>query len=45
MARAMADAALVVVKATEAKDPQAVLAAGEPLNESCDACHAQYQRE
>jgi hypothetical protein len=45
MARAMADAAMVVVKATEAKDPQAVLAAGEPLNESCDACHAQYQRE
>jgi hypothetical protein len=45
MTRAMADAAMVVVKATEAKDPQAVLAAGEPLNASCDACHAQYQRE
>jgi len=45
MTRAMADAAMVVVKAVEAKDPQAVLAAGEPLNASCDACHAQYQRE
>jgi hypothetical protein len=45
MARAMADAAMLVVKATEAKDAQAVLAAGEPLNASCDACHAQYQRE
>jgi hypothetical protein len=45
MARAMADAAMVVVKAVEAKDPQGVLAAGEPLNASCDACHAQYQRE
>jgi hypothetical protein len=45
MARAMADAAMVAVKATEARDAQAVLAAGEPLNASCDACHAQYQRE
>jgi cytochrome c' len=43
--QAMADAAMLVVKATEAKDPQAVLAAGEPLNASCDACHEQYQRE
>ena len=45
MTRAMADAAMLVVKAVEAKDPQAILAAGEPLNETCDACHAQYQRE
>ena len=45
MTRAMADAAMLVVKAVEAKDPQAVLAAGEPLNETCDTCHAQYQRE
>jgi hypothetical protein len=45
MSKAMADAAMLVVKATEANDAQAVLAAGEPLNASCDACHAQYQRE
>jgi hypothetical protein len=45
MSRAMADAGLQVLKATSEKDPQGVLAAGEPLNASCDACHARYQRE
>jgi hypothetical protein len=32
-------------KATQAKDPMAILAAGETLNASCDNCHRQYQRE
>jgi hypothetical protein len=45
MSQAMADAGKVVLKATEAKDPMAVLAAGETLNASCDACHQRYQRE
>src|SRR5688572_24977451 len=33
MARAMADAGLQVLKATEARDPEGVLAAGEPLKD------------
>jgi len=43
--KALADAAMVVLKATEAKDPMGILAAGETLNASCDNCHRQYQRE
>lgn len=45
MSKALADAGLQVLKATEAKDPMAVLASGETLNASCDACHQRYQRE
>jgi hypothetical protein len=45
MSQAMADAGKVVLKATEAKDPMGVLAAGETLNASCDACHGRYQRQ
>jgi hypothetical protein len=45
ISRAMADAGMQVLKATESKDPEGVLAGGEPLNASCDACHQQYQRE
>ena len=33
-----------VLKATQAKSPNEVLAAGEALNESCDNCHRKYQR-
>ena len=45
MSKALADAGMVVLKATQAKDPMAILAAGETLNASCDNCHRQYQRE
>ena len=45
MSQALADAAKVVLKATEDKDPMGVLAAGETLNETCDNCHQRYQRE
>jgi len=45
MSKALADAGLQVLKATEAKDPMAVLASGETLNASCDSCHQRYQRE
>jgi hypothetical protein len=45
MARAMADAGLQVLEATDARNAEGVLAAGEPLNASCDACHQRYQRE
>jgi hypothetical protein len=45
MAKALADASMQVLKATEAKDPMGILAAGETLNASCDACHQRYSRE
>ena len=42
MTRAMMDAAIVSMKATEARDPEALLNSGEALNESCDTCHVKY---
>jgi hypothetical protein len=45
MAKAMADAGMVALKATQAKDAAGVLAAGEAINNSCDNCHRKYQRE
>ena len=45
MSKALADAGLKVLKATQAKDPMGVLESGEMLNASCDACHQRYQRE
>jgi hypothetical protein len=45
MSKALADAGMIVLKATEAKDAMGVLAAGETLNASCDACHQRYQRQ
>src|SRR4029450_7540900 len=45
MSKALADAGMIVLKATEAKDSMGVLAAGETLNASCDACHQRYQRQ
>jgi hypothetical protein len=45
MSKALADAGLLVLKATDAKDPMGVLAAGETLNASCDFCHERYSRE
>lgn len=44
MAKAMADAGMTVIKATEEKNAMGVLEAGETLNASCDACHGRYQR-
>lgn len=45
ISRAMAASGQDVLKATEARDPAGILAAGETLNESCDNCHQQYQRQ
>jgi hypothetical protein len=45
MARAMADAGMTILKATNAKDPEGILAAGETLNTSCDMCHEKYWRQ
>jgi hypothetical protein len=41
-ARAMIDAANVVLKAAEAKDAPAVFTAGSDMYLSCSACHAAY---
>jgi hypothetical protein len=32
------------LKAVEAKNPEGVMASGEPINTSCDACHERYRR-
>ena len=45
MTRAFMDAAQVALKAADAKDKDAVLNAGSDLNETCDTCHAKYQRQ
>ena len=42
MTRAMMDAAMISLRATEARDPEALLDSGEALNESCDTCHMKY---
>ena len=44
MSQQMIDAGLATLKATEAKDKDGVLNAGEPLNASCDNCHQRYRR-
>jgi hypothetical protein len=45
MSKALADAGMLVLKATQAKDAMGILEAGETLNASCDSCHQRYQRE
>jgi hypothetical protein len=45
MSKALTDAAMAALRAAEARDPEAVLAAGAILNESCDACHQVYWRQ
>ena len=45
MSQAMIDAGKQTLKAVEAKDADGVLAAGEPLNISCDGCHQRYMRQ
>ncbi len=44
MAKALTDAGIATMKAAQAKNTEAVLAAGEVLNTSCDNCHRKYQR-
>jgi hypothetical protein len=44
MAQAMVDAGRKSLKATEAKDKEGLLMAGEDVNTSCDNCHRRYQR-
>jgi hypothetical protein len=45
MSQAMIDAGRQTLKAVDARDAEGVLAAGEPLNQSCDNCHQRYRRE
>lgn len=45
MTRAFMDAAQEALKAADAKDKEAILDAGSNLNETCDTCHAKYQRQ
>lgn len=45
MTRAFMDASQMALKAAEAKDKDAILTAGSELNETCDTCHAKYQRQ
>jgi hypothetical protein len=45
MTRAMMDTAGVALKATEARDVEALFASGEAINEACDACHVKYQEQ
>jgi hypothetical protein len=42
MSDAMSKAAMLAYRATERKDIEALLAAGEVLNNSCDSCHRNY---
>ena len=44
MSEAMIEAGKVALKATQDKNTEGVLAAGEQVNMSCDACHRRYQR-
>jgi len=44
MTRAMIAAGRQVLGATKEKNSDKVFELGEPLNESCDACHGKYRR-
>ena len=44
-ATALRDSAQTALKAADAKDPPGILAVGEVINASCDACHERYQRQ
>jgi len=44
MSRAMIEAGTLVLRATQEKNADRIFELGEPLNESCDSCHAKYRR-
>lgn len=44
MSQQLADAARVALKAANDKSTMGILEAGGPINETCDNCHAKYQR-
>ncbi len=45
MSQALVDAGTQTLKAVSDKSTEAVLAAGERVNESCDNCHQRYMRQ
>jgi len=45
MAQAMAASAEKALAAAEAKSPEGILAVGDEINRTCDACHETYSRE
>ena len=42
MSRAMIDGGEAAAKAAVAKDPKAIVAVGDQIYQSCDACHKKY---
>jgi hypothetical protein len=45
MTRAMMDAGTKALKAAQAKDKEGILDSGAGINDTCDTCHARYQRQ
>jgi hypothetical protein len=45
MSKAMIDGARLALEAANEKDKEGVLSAGSTINETCDKCHARYQRQ
>ncbi len=45
MTKALMEKGQVALKAAEAKDKDGILEIGGPLNDTCDTCHAKYQRQ
>lgn len=45
ISRRLTDAAAMALKAAEAKSTDGILDAGGTINETCDDCHAKYQRQ
>jgi hypothetical protein len=45
MTRAMIERGQLAVKAAQARDKEGILDAGSYINETCDNCHAKYQRQ
>ena len=43
--RTMIEKGQLAIKAAEAHDKEGILDAGSAINETCDACHAKYQRQ
>ena len=44
-ANMLRDSATTALTAAQKKDPQGILAVGEVINRSCDACHERYLRQ
>ena len=45
MTKAMMETGQAALTAAQAKDKEGILDAGGPLNDTCDMCHAKYQRQ